>query len=78
MLCLKLITADSLAKNDIKLKQLWMLLKPGTGNAVRESENECTAVIPIRIQNRLFKVYLRFFGRYSGLSFITGIKSDCQ
>ena len=28
--------------------------KPGTGNGERESGNECTAVIPIRIQNRLF------------------------
>ena len=26
----------------------------GTGNGERESGNECTAVIPIRIQNRLF------------------------
>ena len=53
-----------------------MLLKPGTGNREREtgnrerqSGNECTAVIPIKIQNKLFntcnlksafKVYLRF------------------
>ena len=28
--------------------------EPGTGNGERESGNECTAVIPIRIQNRLF------------------------
>ena len=29
--------------------------EPGTGNGERESENECSAVIPLRIQNRLFK-----------------------
>ena len=34
--------------------QFWMLLKRETGNGERESGNECTAVIPIRIQNRLF------------------------
>ena len=28
--------------------------EPGTGSGERESGNECTAVIPIRIQNRLF------------------------
>ena len=28
----------------------------GTGSGERESENECTAVIPIRIQNRLLNV----------------------
>ena len=31
-----------------------MLLKPEMGNGERESGNECTAVIPIRIQNSLF------------------------
>ena len=29
--------------------------EPGTGNGERESGNECTAVIPIRIQNRQFQ-----------------------
>ena len=53
--------------------------EPGTGNRERESGIECTAVIPIRIQNRLFKkraplrFILDFLGRCSGLSFITGI-----
>ena len=28
--------------------------EPGTGNGERESGNKCTAVIPIRIQNRQF------------------------
>ena len=28
--------------------------EPGTGNGERESGNDCTAVIPIRIQNRQF------------------------
>ena len=50
----------------------------GTVYRERESGNECTAVIRIRIQSNAterapLRFILHFFGRYPGLSFITGI-----
>ena len=48
------ISKDTKSRKDVYIVTKTRNGEPGTGNGERESGNDCTAEIPIRIQNRQF------------------------